>query len=162
MNSEIHELFRQQIDEMLVDASPLAGTQALRDHLQTCTECRQYLDTGRRAIAALSGFSFEVDPTLTPAITASLRHRARQLEGRSLRRDRWLLASTVALLLTAAGSLLDLQCSGLIASLLDIRIALVRDSLLHFWIVPSLCLLLIFPMLPLLSAAGVDRNERPL
>jgi hypothetical protein len=35
-----------------------------------------------------------------------------------------------------------------------------RQGLLAFWIVPSLCVLLLFPLLLLLSKAGTRREER--
>jgi hypothetical protein len=38
----------------------------------------------------------------------------------------------------------------------------VRQGLFDFWIVPSLCVLLLFPLLPLLSKAGTRREERTL
>jgi hypothetical protein len=71
-----------------------------------------------------------------------------------------MLICVLALALTVVGSFLDLQFGNLIASLLDIRSIHVRQGLFAFWIVPSICLLLLFPMLPMLSAA--DRNERTL
>jgi hypothetical protein len=57
----------------------------------------------------------------------------------------------MALVLTAAGSFIDLQFGGLIASVLDVQRTELRHELLTFWILPSLCLLLLFPILPLLS-----------
>jgi hypothetical protein len=60
------------------------------------------------------------------------------------------------------GSLADLQFGGLIAAVFDIQRTQVRQELLAFWIVPSLCVLLLFPLLPLLSKAGAHREERTL
>jgi hypothetical protein len=60
------------------------------------------------------------------------------------------------------GSFVDLQFGGLIASVFDIQRTLVRQELLAFWIVPSLFLLLLFPLLPLLSKAATRREERTL
>jgi hypothetical protein len=63
-----------------------------------------------------------------------------------------------ALLLSAAGSFIDLQFGGLIASVLDMHRTQMRHGLLTFWILPSFCFLLLFPILPLLS----HRKERVL
>jgi hypothetical protein len=72
------------------------------------------------------------------------------------------LTCILALMLTAAGSFLDLRVSGLIASVFDIQGMQIRQGLIAFWIIPSLCLLLLFPILPLLSAAATNRKERNL
>jgi hypothetical protein len=58
------------------------------------------------------------------------------------------------------GSFVDLQFGRLIAAVFDIQRAHVQQGLLAFWIVPSLCVLLLFPLLPLLSKAGTHREER--
>ena len=105
-------------------------------------------------IAGLGGFSFEVDPTLHARVLSSLRRPARP------GRRRWALISVVAVVLTVGGSFVDLRCGDLIASVFDIQRMPVRQGLLAFWIVPSLCVLLLFPLLPLLSKAGTHREER--
>jgi hypothetical protein len=58
-----------------------------------------------------------------------------------------------------SGSFVDLQFGRLIGSVFDIQ---VQQRLLAFWIVPSLCVFLLFPLLPLLSKAGIRREERTL
>jgi hypothetical protein len=55
-----------------------------------------------------------------------------------------------------------LQFGGLIASVFDLQRLQLRQGLLAFWILPSLCFLLLFPLLPLLSKAGTHREERTL
>jgi hypothetical protein len=65
-------------------------------------------------------------------------------------------------MLTAVGSFFDLRLSGLIASVLDLQRMQVQHGLIAFWIIPSLCLLLLFPILPLLSAGGMNQKERNL
>ena len=75
-------------------------------------------------------------------------------------RRRWALISVAAVVLTMGGSFVDLQFGGLIASVFDIQRIQVRHGLLAFWIVPSLCFLLLFPLLPLLSKAGTHRPVR--
>jgi hypothetical protein len=63
-----------------------------------------------------------------------------------------------AFLLCAAGSFIDLQFGGLIASVLDMQRTQMRHGLVTFWILHSFCFLLLFPILPLLS----QRKERVL
>jgi hypothetical protein len=67
-----------------------------------------------------------------------------------------------AAVLTMGGSFVDLQFGRLIAAAFDIQRTQVQQGLLVFWIVPSLCVLLLFPLLPLLSQAGTHREERIL
>jgi hypothetical protein len=103
-----------------------------------------------------------VDPALNAKVLASLRRHAPLVQAAQPGRRRWALISVAAVVLTMAGSFIDLQFDGLIASVFDIQRTLVRQELLAFWIVPSLCVLLLFPLLPLLSKAGTHREERTL
>jgi hypothetical protein len=77
-------------------------------------------------------------------------------------RPRWVSISLAAIALTLAGSFADLQFGGWIASVFDLQRALVRQGVLAFWIAPSLCFLLLFPLLPLLLKAGARREEGKL
>jgi predicted anti-sigma-YlaC factor YlaD len=155
-----HEVFQRRIDEALVARTTIPEERSLREHLQSCVQCQEYLNANTRVIAGLSGFSFELDPALNAKVLESITQRARQLETAPFNRRRWALVCTLALTLTVVGSFLDLQFGSLIASHFDIQLHQVRQGLFAFWIVPSICLLLLFPMLPLLTAA--NRNERTL
>jgi hypothetical protein len=158
MISDRHEPFRNMIDEALVAGTAASPRPLLNEHLQTCAECREYLETNARVIASLGGFSFEVDPSLQAKIADALMLRAQQLEPAQFSPDRLLIICLLAVALTVAGSFFDLHLSGLLASALDLRRAELRQGLLTFWIIPSICLLILFPMLPLLSR----RQERIL
>jgi hypothetical protein len=158
MNTNNHESFQRVIDESLAGAIPAEREQSLREHLDTCAPCQEYLSASNRVIAGLGGFSFEVDPSLNAKVFASLRLPAQQLQAQRGRR-RWLLISLAAVVLTMGGSFVDLQFGRLIASVFDIQRTQVQQGLLAFWIVPSLCVLLLFPLLPLLSKAGTRREE---
>ena len=162
MNANNHESFQRVIDESLAGAIPAEREQALRQHLDTCALCQEYLSASNRVIAGLGGFSFEVDPSLNARVFASLRVRAQQVEAAQPRRRQWLLISLAAVVLTMGGSFVDLQFGRLIAAVFDIQRTQVQRGLLAFWIVPSLCVLLLFPLLPLLSKAGTHREERIL
>jgi anti-sigma factor RsiW len=162
MNTDQHEGFRRMIDESLAGGIPAEREQSLREHLDNCVHCQEHLSATNRVIAGLGGFSFQVDPALNARVLASLRRRARQVQARQPGRRRWALISVAAVVLTMGGSFIDLQFGGLIAAVLDVRRTEVRQELLVFWIVPSLFLLLLFPLLPWLSKAGIHREERTL
>ena len=157
-----HESFQHMIDESLAGGISAEREKSLRDHLHTCAPCQEYLSASNRVIASLEGFSFEVNPTLNARVLASLRLRAQQLQAAQPGRRRWLLISLAAVVLTMGGSFVDLQFGRLIAAVFDIQRTQVQQGLLAFWIVPSLCVLLLFPLLPLLSKAGTHREERIL
>jgi anti-sigma factor RsiW len=154
-----HESFQHMIDESLAGGIPAEREQSLREHLETCALCQEYLSASNRVIASLGGFSFEVDPSLNARVLASLRLPAQQFQAARPGRRRWASISLAAAVLTMGGSFADLQFGGLIASVFDIHRAQVQQALLAFWIVPSLCVLLLFPLLPLLSKAGTCREK---
>jgi Putative zinc-finger len=162
MNIEDHKSFRHMIDESLAGAISAEREESLRDHLETCAPCQEYLSASNRVIAGLGGFSFEVDPTLNARVFASLKLRAQQVQAAQPSRLRWVLISLAAVVLTMGGSFVDLQFGRLLASVFDIQRRQVQLGLLDFWIVPSLCVLLLFPLLPLLSKASTYREERTL
>jgi hypothetical protein len=88
--------------------------------------------------------------------------RAQQVQAAQPRRRQWVLISLAAVVLTMGGSFVDLRFGDLIASVFDIQRTQLQHGLLAFWIVPSLCVLLLFPLLPLLSKAGTRRQGRIL
>ena len=162
MNTELHESFQRLIDESLAGAISAEREQSLREHLDTCAPCQEYRSASNRVIAGLGGFSFEVDPTLNARVLVSLRLPAQQVQAAQPGRRRWALISLAAVLLTMGGSFVDLKFGSLIAAVFDIQRMQVRQGLLAFWIVPSLFVLLLFPLLPLLSKAGTRREEGTL
>jgi len=162
MNTDDHQSFQHMIDESLAGGISAEREQSLREHLDTCAPCQEYFGASNRVIAGLGGFSFEVNPTLNARVFASLRLRAQQVQAAQPGRRRWVLISLAAVVLTMGGSFVDLQFGRLIASVFDIQRMQVRQGLLAFWIVPSLCFLLLFPLLPLLSKAGTHQEERIL
>jgi hypothetical protein len=162
MNTDHHESFQHMIDESLAGGISAEREQSLREHLDTCAPCQEYLSASNRVIAGLGGFSFEVDPTLNARVLVSLRLPAQQVQAAQPGRRRWALISLAAVLLTMGGSFVDLKFGSLIAAVFDIQRMQVRQGLLAFWIVPSLFVLLLFPLLPLLSKAGTRREEGTL
>ena len=162
MNIDHHESFQHMIDESLAGGISAEREQSLREHLDTCAPCQEYLSASNRVIAGLGGFSFEVNPTLNARVFASLRLRAQQVQAAQPGRRRWVLISLAAVVLTMGGSFVDLQFGRLIASVFDIQRIQVRQGMFAFWIVPSLFIFLLFPLLPLLSKAGTHREERIL
>jgi Na+/proline symporter len=154
MNTDHHQSFQHMIDESLSGGISAEREQSLREHLDTCAPCQEYLSVSNRVIAGLGGFSFEVDPILNARVFASLRRPVQP------DRRRWALISVAAVVLTMGGSFVELQFGGLIASVFDLQRMQLRQGLLAFWILPSLCFLLLFPLLSLLSKAGTHREER--
>jgi anti-sigma factor RsiW len=162
MNIGDHKNFQHMIDESLAGAISPEREQSLREHLDTCAPCQEYLSASNRVIASLGGFSFEVDPTLNAKVFAALRLRAQRVEASQPDRRRWVVVSLAAAVLTLGGSFFDLQFGRLIASIFDLQRTHVQHGLFTFWIAPSLFVLLLFPLLPLLSRAGTHQRERTL
>jgi anti-sigma factor RsiW len=160
MNTDYHEDFQRMIDESLAGAISAERDRSLREHLDTCAQCQEYLSASNRVIAGLSGFSFEVNPTLNARVLAGISLPAQQVRAAQPGRRRWALITLAAVVLTMGGSFVELQFGRLIAAAFDIQRTQVQQGLLAFWIVPSLCVLLLFPLLPLLSKAGTQREER--
>jgi len=81
MNIDHHDTFQRMIDESLAGVLSAEKEQSLREHLSTCATCREYLSASNRVIAGLSGFSFEVNPTLNARVLAALRLQAEEAVG---------------------------------------------------------------------------------
>jgi hypothetical protein len=158
MRSDEHESFRQRIDETLAGAIAPGAEESLRGHLESCKQCQEYLAAGARVMEGLRGFSFDVNPALQEQVCAAIALRAQQIQSAQPTRRRMAWIFMTALLLSVAGSLIDLQFGGFIASVFDMQRAQMRHGLVTFWILPSFCFLLLFPILPLLSR----RKERIL
>jgi anti-sigma factor RsiW len=155
MRAERHEDFEQRIDRSLAGAGTPEEQRLVEQHVATCVGCAEYLSASRRAITGLKGFSFESGPGLNARVIAAVRVRAEQMEARR----RWMRLSVVALVLTVLGTVVDLQVGHWAAGFFDLRPMEVRQGLLALWIVPSFGLLLLFPMLPLLSAKGNGKGR---
>ena len=158
MTSDDHESFQRKIDETLAGGIAVGEEKSLREHLASCPQCEEYLAASTRVIAGLGGFSFDVDPALQEKVCAAISLRAQQIESGQPSRRRMAWICITAVLLSVAGSFIDLQFGGLIASVLNMQRTQMRYGLVFFWILPSFCLLLLFPVLPLLS----QRKERVL
>lgn len=162
MNADRHEILRQMIDKTLAGGVSLQEENSLREHLKGCAQCQEYLSANTRAIASLGGFSFDVNPGLHAKVCASLEQRARQLEIQQPNRQRLAWICILALTLTAVGSFIDLQFGKVAAPFLGIQPMHMRQGLLVFWVIPSLFLALLLPMLPVLSEAGTARKGNVL
>jgi anti-sigma factor RsiW len=160
MHVDHHQEIRNIIDRSLVGTASLQEEQALREHLLTCSACQEYLNASHRAIAALAGFSFEVNPQLHGKVAAALTLRAQQLQANKIKQRPMWWSYVAALLLTVIGSLAAVQFSGLAVAIFHLEPAPWHVGLLALWIVPSLCLCLLFPVLHRLSAGRM--NEKGL
>jgi hypothetical protein len=156
MKTDLHATIRDIIDKTLAGSAQPEDDQSLQEHLAACVQCQEYLSAGNRVIAGLGGFSFDVDPELEGKVLRSLRVRAQQLEiaQSSRRRIVWGCAAALALMIT--GSWVALEFGNLVAGALNLPPMQMQRLLLLLWVIPSLCLSLLFPVLPLLSR----RKER--
>jgi hypothetical protein len=149
MNIDQHDTFQRMIDESLAGVLSAEKEQSLRAHLSTCATCREYLSASKRVIAGLSGFSFEVNPTLNARVLAAVRLHAE--EGRRiLARDNGTMlqnrvpfknwaALAVALSMSFVGSGLVYQMAERLAVPMHFVSAQVQAGVLVFWLLPSLC-----------------------
>jgi putative zinc finger protein len=158
MQADPHGSIRQLIDQSLAGAASSDEQQTLREHLLTCADCSEYLEASNRAIAALRGFSFEVDPGLDSRVLASLTHRAQQVEDRHLQRSRMWQGGIVALLLTMFGSFAATQLGARAAAFWHLSAAQLHLGLAAFWIAPSLSICLLFLLLPVSPALWMNKK----
>jgi anti-sigma factor RsiW len=163
MNIDDHDTFQRMIDESLAGVLSAEKEQSLREHLSTCATCREYLSASNRVIAGLSGFSFEVNPTLNARVLAALRLQAEKGRGilardtgtmrqRGLPFKNW-AAFAVALSMSFVGSGLVYQMAERLAVPMHFVTAQVQEGVLVFWLLPSLC-----AALCLLAAPGENRG----
>ena len=163
MNIDHHDTFQHMIDESLAGVLSAEKEQILRVHLSTCATCREYLSASNRAIAGLSGFSFEVSPTLNARVLAAIRLQAEEGRGilardtGTMRQDRvpfknW-AAFAAALSMSFVGSGLVYQMAEHLAIPMHFVSAQVQAGVLVFWLLPSLC-----AALCLLAAPGENRG----
>jgi predicted anti-sigma-YlaC factor YlaD len=156
MKTDLHATFRAVIDKTLAGGASDEDDQSLQEHLATCAQCQEYLSAGTQVIASLGGFSFDVDPGLAGKVHRSLNKRARQLDIAQANRRRIMWGCVGALALLMTGSWVALEFGNLVAVALNLPPMQVKRLLLLLWVIPSLCLSLLFPVMPLLSR----REER--
>lgn len=164
MQADLHHAMRELIDKSLAGEASAQGLSsqeqhALGEHLRACAQCESYASDGRRAIAALSGFAFTADPGSQEKIHAALALRAQQLQAASRPRMARIVQITVAALaLTIAGSFGAAHMGNLVAALLHLPAAQAHTGVLTFWIAPSWCFALLFPVLLLVSTRSANRK----
>jgi hypothetical protein len=117
------------------------------------------LSASRQAIAGLKGFSFEAGLGLNARVAAAIRARAEEMDARRERVRRWVGLGVVALVLTVLGTVVDLRVGRWAAGFFGLSSIEVHHGLMALWILPSFGLLLLFPMLPLLSAKGYGKGR---
>ncbi len=163
MNIEHHDTFQRMIDESLAGVLPAEKEQSLREHLSTCDPCREYLSSSNRVIVSLSGFSFEVNPTLNARVLAALRLQAEEGRGilagdtgtmrkHSVPFKNW-AAFALALSMSFVGSGLVYRMAERLAVPMHFVTTQVQVGVLVFWLLPSFC-----AALCLLAAPGGNRG----
>ena len=163
MNIDHHEGFQRMIDESLAAAISAEKEQSLRERLATCAPCLEYLSASNRVIAGLSGFSFEVNPTLNARVLVALKLQAQQVRAAQPGRQRLMrqhnvqfkvwAAFAVALSMSIVGSALIYQVAKLLTVPMHFGTAQVQAGVLVFWLLPSFC-----SALRLLAAPGENRG----
>jgi hypothetical protein len=163
MNIDHHERFQRMIDESLAGAISAEKEHSLREHLATCAPCLEYLSASNRVIAGLSGFSFEVNPTLNARILVALKLRAQQDRAAQPGRRRFMrlhnvrfkvwAAFAVALSMSITGSVLVYQVAKQLTVPMYFDTTQVQAGVLVFWLLPSFC-----AALCLLAAPGENRG----
>jgi hypothetical protein len=158
-----HERFQRMIDESLAGAISAEKEQSLREHLATCAPCLEYLSASNRVIAGLSGFSFELTPTLNARVLAALKLQAQQVRTAQPGRRRFRCqhnvrfkvwtAFAVALSMSITGSALVYQVAKLLTVPMHFDTVQVEAGVLVFWLLPSFC-----AALCLLAAPGKNRG----
>ena len=149
MNIDHHDTFQRMIDESLAGVLSAEKEQSLREHLSTCATCREYLSASNRVIAGLSGFSFEVNPTLNARVLAALRLQAGEGRGiiardtgtmrqHSVPFKNWAVFA-VALSMSFVGSALMYQVTKRLAVPMHFDTAQIQAGVLVFWLLPSIC-----------------------
>ena len=145
-----HERFQRMIDESLAGAISAEKEQSLREHLSTCAPCKEHLSVSNRVIAGLSGFSFELTPTLNARVLEALKLRAQQDRAAQPGRRRRFMrqhnvqftvwaAFAVALSMSITGSALVYQLAKLLTVPMRFDTAQVQAGVLVFWLLPSFC-----------------------
>jgi Putative zinc-finger len=153
MNIDHNDTFQRMIDESLAGVLSAEKEQSLREHLSTCTTCREYLSASNRVIAGLSGFSFEVNPTLNVRVLAALKlHDTGTIRQYSAPFKNW-VAFAAALSMSFVGSGLVCQMAERLVIPMHFVSAQVQAGVLVFWLLPSLC-----AALCLLAAPGENRG----
>jgi hypothetical protein len=148
-----HESFQRMIDESLAGAISAEKEQSLREHLATCVPCQEYLSASNRVIAGLSGFSFEVNPTLNARVLAALKlHHTGTMRQHNVPFKIW-AAFAVALSMSFVGSALVYQMAKRLAVPMHFDTAQVQAGVLVLWLLPSFC-----SALCLLAAPGEKRG----
>ena len=158
-----HDSFQRMIDESLAGAISAEKEQSLREHLATCAPCLEYLSASNRVIAGLSGFSFEVNPTLNARVLVALKLQAQHVRAAQPGRRRFMrqhnvqfkvwAAFAVALSMSIVGSALVYQVAKLLTVPMYFDTAQVQAGVLVFWLLPSFC-----SALCLLAARGENRG----
>ncbi|HVT57200.1 MAG TPA: hypothetical protein VHR45_02270 [Thermoanaerobaculia bacterium] len=157
MRTDVHEQVRASMARCLArDAAP-EEQRRLAEHLAGCAECRREMELSRRALRALGGFSFALDPALTPRVQAALARRARELENERAdrkQRRRLRVGFVAAVLMTAAGSLAAWLAAGWFAGTHHVSPLPLHAGVLIFWTLPSLCAALPLLLSDLLGGAA--------
>jgi predicted anti-sigma-YlaC factor YlaD len=154
-----HGAARSIIDTSFVSEVSVQEEEVLREHLRDCAECREYMTICSRSVSSLNGFSFSVDPALNAKVLALLAERVQQLEAKRPQRKKMLPSFLVALAFTVIGSFVVSRLASPVATVFHIQQTHAQTSWLAFWVLPSLFLSMLLPVLPRLSEGWNGKGE---
>jgi hypothetical protein len=160
MQFDGHEPICHIIDKSLAGAASLAEEQTLHQHLAHCAPCSEYLEASQRAIAGLGGFSFDVDPGLQEKVLAALARQPSRLRQDNSLPLWW--GRLAALMLTVVGSFALWRFASVIASALHLEPAQIQFGVVWLWIAPSVCVSLLFLLLPVSAASWIHEKGSSL
>lgn len=153
--SERHVDFEERIDRELAGVGSAEEARLMAEHVSTCAGCAEYLRASQRAVAGLKGFAFEAGLGSQAKVMAAVRAKAAAMEARR----RWVRLGAVAVVLTVVGTVTDLWVGRLAAGMFGLPLGEVHHGLVALWIAPSVGLLVLFPVLPLLTAKGNGKGR---
>lgn len=144
MKIESHKEICLLIDKSLQNNLSQDEETSLREHLDSCPECQEYLEANEWSIAALEGFAFEA----TPGLNAQVHRSMRKLESDLKERRRSIRISAVAFTLSFLSSFLLWGPSDVLASHLHLAANDVQLLFLLFWVLPALFVAVCIPIFP--------------
>lgn len=136
MPNDTHERARDLVERSAVEGLTPQEQRWLDGHLSQCGQCSQFAELSARAVRALGGFAFQVDPGASLQVQQMVRARAEQLAASPAGRLR-ALAFPIALGLTVVGSMAMWQVAGLLAARWNVPPEAWHAAFVAAWVVPS-------------------------
>jgi hypothetical protein len=145
---DIHERTCLLIDKSLSAELSLQEQESLHAHMLSCARCQQYQAGNSRVVAALDGFTFELPLDLNANVHRSMQQLLHKMEKDHAARRSMLWTAFSAFLLSFLGSSVVWQLSDYLAVYAHMSAGELQTILLLVWIMPSLLISFLFPLIP--------------